>query len=498
MIEKSDLPEGWCISRISDIAVKGEQRTPGSSELFIYVDIGSINRDLKSIESPQHLLGENAPSRARKVIKAGDVLVSLTRPNLNAVALVPELFDNQIASTGFEVIKPFIVENRYVFALTRSKHFIDAISGAVQGALYPAAKSSDVQGFEFPLPPLAEQKVIADKLDFMLTKVEITKARLEHIPEILKRFRQSVLTNAVTGKLTEQWRSKYGKGHGRDVIQNDTIEKLNLLNLIPSLAKKKSSLECAIDSEYIFDLPDSWDFSTWGKVSEWITYGFTRPMPKSDSGVKLLTAKDIQYFQVNIDEAGLTTPIAFGSLSDKDRPTKGDLLITKDGSIGRAALVRTDESFCINQSVAVCWLRSTTMNKDFLEYLANSEFTQKFVKDKAQGMAIQHLSIIDYAKCPLPVPPLDEQVEIVRRIEQLFALADNIEQKANAALARVNNLTQSILAKAFRGELTADWRAANPDLISGDNSAEALLTKIKTERAKLSQTKKGRGKSFEN
>src|SRR5690606_17671829 len=104
-------------------------------------------------------------------------------------------------------------------------------------------------------------------------------------------------------------------------------------------------------------------------------------------------------------------------------------------------------------------------------------------RDKAQGMAIQHLSIIDFAKCPLPVPPAKEQTEIVRRVDQLFAHADRIEQQVNNALARVNNLTQSILAKAFRGELTEQWRRDNPELISGENSAEALLERIKAERA---------------
>jgi type I restriction enzyme S subunit len=97
--------------------------------------------------------------------------------------------------------------------------------------------------------------------------------------------------------------------------------------------------------------------------------------------------------------------------------------------------------------------------------------------------------VIDYAKCPLPVPPKEEQTEIVRRVEELFAFADTIEQKAAAALERVNNLTQSILAKAFRGELTADWRAANSELISGDNSAEALLAKIQAEREKKAAKK---------
>lgn len=78
----------------------------------------------------------------------------------------------------------------------------------------------------------------------------------------------------------------------------------------------------------------------------------------------------------------------------------------------------------------------------------------------------------------------------VRRVEELFALADKVEAQVNAAQARVNNLTQSILAKAFRGELTADWRAANPELITSENSASALLKYIKAERETLAVKKK--------
>ena len=96
---------------------------------------------------------------------------------------------------------------------------------------------------------------------------------------------------------------------------------------------------------------------------------------------------------------------------------------------------------------------------------------------------------------PIPVPTIEEQTEIVRRVDQLFAHADRIEQQVNNALARVNNLTQSILAKAFRGEITEQWRKDNPELISGENSAEALLERIKTERAAVRPVKKTRKKA---
>ena len=116
------------------------------------------------------------------------------------------------------------------------------------------------------------------------------------------------------------------------------------------------------------------------------------------------------------------------------------------------------------------------MNKDYLEYLANSEFTQKFVKDKAQGMAIQHLSIIDYAKCPLPVPPKEEQNEIVRRVESLFAQADAIEARYEKLKQKVETLPQAILAKAFRGELVPQ--------LPEDGDAGDLLAEIKKLRKK--------------
>ncbi|WP_250693450.1 restriction endonuclease subunit S, partial [Escherichia coli] len=97
----------------------------------------------------------------------------------------------------------------------------------------------------------------------------------------------------------------------------------------------------------------------------------------------------------------------------------------------------------------------------------------KHASDVATGTAQKTVSLSSLRNFEISVPPLKEQHEIVRRVEQLFAYADAIEKQVNNALARVNNLTQSILAKAFRGELTAQWRAENPELISGENSAAA-------------------------
>lgn len=329
-----------------------------------------------------------------------------------------------------------------------------------------------LQAANLPIAPSEEQRRIADKLDTVLTRVDAVNDRLARVAPLLKRFRQSVLAAATSGRLTADWRrTGEDEDDGQSVIDADAKAKAQLLANTPSLAKKKSTTHCQINTDYIFDLPENWRFSTWGHISEWITYGFTRPMPSTSSGTRLLTAKDIHPFDIRIEGSGWTAQTAFSDLSDKDRPAAGDLLITKDGTIGRAALVRTQQPFCINQSVSVCWLRSTTMNKDFLEIVANADFTQRFVADMAKGMAIQHLSIVDFACCPVPVPSLSEQKEIVRRVELLLACADRLETRLQAARTAAQRLTPALLAKAFRGELVPQ----DPN----DEPATELLHRLK-------------------
>ena len=201
----SDFPASWATAPIGDVTIDCRQRVPDFDEQFQYIDIGSIDRKKKTVTSPQQLFGRDAPSRARKLIQGDDVLVSMTRPNLNAVALVPQSLNGEIASTGFDVLRATGVDPRWIFYLVRSAAFIDRMSDLVQGALYPAVRSKDVRGFEAPIAPRNEQTRIADRLDAVLARVDACRDRLDRIPAVLIRFRQSVLAAATSGKLTEDW-----------------------------------------------------------------------------------------------------------------------------------------------------------------------------------------------------------------------------------------------------------------------------------------------------
>ncbi|WP_371232426.1 restriction endonuclease subunit S [Pseudomonas sp. QE6] len=486
----SELPAGWALARLEDLAELNPKQSFDDELAAGFVPMSHAPTNFRDkLRFDERPWGEI--KKAYTNFKDGDVIFAKVTPCFeNGKAAFVEGMPNGIGagSSEFFVLRPSCdgVSAKYLLALVKSHDFLSEGAENMTGAVgLRRVPKQFVESYLVPVPPAAEQTRIAQKLDELLAQVDTLKARIDAIPALLKRFRQSVLAAAVSGRLTEKWREVNSASEtGLDVIKRDQLAKQALLEEQPELKKKKSSIQSEIDEDYLFAIPEGWAFTTWGKISEWITYGFTRPMPKSESGKKLLTAKDVQRFALELVECGLTTTDAFESLSDKDRPQNGDLLITKDGSIGRAALVRTEEDFCINQSVAVCWLRSTAMNKSYLELLSNSDFTQRFVLDKAQGMAIQHLSIIDFAKCPVPVPPKSEQDEIVRSVEQLFAFADQLEAKVATAQARIDRLTQSILAKAFRGELVPQ----DPN----DEPASLLLERIQAQRAAAPKAKRGR------
>jgi len=159
----------WPRVPIGELCLPSESKDPRDEpdQPFLYVDIASIDRQLKTISTFSEILGAEAPSRARKRIQADDILVSTVRPNLNAVAVVPHELDGQIASTGFCVLRPQprVLHPKFLFYFAITPDFVDALSSRVRGAHYPAVSDGDVKRLTIPLPPLSEQRRIVEILD---------------------------------------------------------------------------------------------------------------------------------------------------------------------------------------------------------------------------------------------------------------------------------------------------------------------------------------------
>ncbi|WP_138437389.1 restriction endonuclease subunit S [Marinobacter shengliensis] len=316
----------------------------------------------------------------------------------------------------------------------------------------PGLNREDAYAQEITLPPLAEQKVIADKLDTLLAQVENTKARLERIPKILKRFRQSVLAAAVSGRLTEEWRN----GDNRD----RSFKKLG---------------EAGVDVK---------------------TGPFGSALHKSDyviGGIPVINPMHISEGTITPSDSMTISQQKYMSL-EAWHLRKGDVVVGRRGEMGRASVVTSEEPQLCGTGSMILRVGNDAL-PEYLEIILRSPTAVSYFNSASVGSTMVNLNQKVIKNLEVYFPSLNEQTEIVRRVDQLFAHADRIEQQVNNALARVNNLAQSILAKAFRGELTEQWRKDNPELISGENSAEALLERIKAERAAVKPAKRIRRKT---
>jgi type I restriction enzyme S subunit len=158
-------------------------------------------------------------------------------------------------------------------------------------------------------------------------------------------------------------------------------------------------------------VPENWAVEELRAFCSLITYGFTNPMPDADKGPWKLTAKDVVDGRINYDTARRTTQDAFDRLTDKSRPRLGDVLLTKDGSIGRVAVVDR-EGICINQSVALIRPNEKII-PDFLKYLLLSPHYQKVMEGDSDGSTIKHIYITRVDKMQVAVPPVEEQMKFL-------------------------------------------------------------------------------------
>lgn len=212
-----------------------------------------------------------------------------------------------------------------------------------------------------------------------------------------------------------------------------------------------------------------------------------------DSGVGVVRLENIKHLSFDRTKRTFISEEKYQALA-KNKLEKGDVLFSSfvDEEI-RACLFPFDGHRFINKADCFCLrIDHEKALPQFVLYMLTSQFAYAQIKDNVQGVTRPRVNLKILKSLEFPVPPIQEQAEIVRQVEQLFAHTDRIEQQASNALDRVNNLTQSILAKAFRGELTEQWRKDNPELISGENSAEALLEHIKAEKAASKPAKKAR------
>ncbi|GEA51433.1 hypothetical protein VIN01S_22370 [Vibrio inusitatus NBRC 102082] len=404
----SELPKGWGIVSIFELCTPKQWKTIPTKSLL---DEGYVVYGANGVIGKYNEFTHEHPTLMITCRGATCGNIHLSQPfsyiNGNAMAL-----DN---------LSPF-VKVMYLKYYLLGFNFESIISGSAQ----PQITQKGMQGLTVSLPSLAEQKRIVEKLDEVLAQVDTIKARLDGIPNLLKRFRQSVLASAVSGKLTEEWCSTNRSFEWQDLTIGD----------ISTVATGKTPKRT--NSEY-------WN----SEDVPWLTSSATGNLYcfEAEQFVSHFGAEDCKLKRFPV---GTLLLAMYGE--GKTRGQVTELMF---------------EATC-NQACAAIVVDEDKAHKSYvkLRLLENYEETRK----AAAGGNQPNLNLNKVRKIGIKLPTMEEQKEIVRLVDQYFAFADTVEAQVKKAQTKVDNLTQSILVKAFRGELVEQ----DPN----DDPADKLLERI--------------------
>ena len=417
------LPSGWAPSTLGHVCDSGQYGWTtsatghGQVRFLRTTDITKRTIDWTSvpfcIDVPKDL--------SRYLLAANDIVVS----RAGSVGFSKLLSDvpspTVFASYLIRFKTTFAVDPRYVAAYLRSPMYWRDIGKAAAGIALANINATKLAALPMPLPPLREQQRIADKLDTVLDRVDACRERLARVAPLLKRFRQSVLAAATSGQLTEDWRG----------------------NAAYTWAQMRAEDACA-------------------KVQSGGTpkAGFTET-----SGVPFLKVYNIVNQRIDFEyRPQFVHPAVHAGELGKSRALPGDVLMNIVGPpLGKVAVL-TDASpeWNINQAITL-FRPSARITTGWLYLLLCEGAAVRSVLGRTKGSVGQvNISLSQCRAFEFPVPPIDEQNEIVRRVETLFAFSDRLEARLAQAQTAVDRLTPSLLAKAFRGELVPQDPADEP------------------------------------
>lgn len=394
----------WPERPLRELVERTETRDPrrAPEAEFRYLDIASVDNQAGVIGEARTLRGAEAPLRARKVIRAGDVIVATTRPYLNQVALVPGELDNEICSTGFCVLRSNgAVDSRFLYRFTRSKRFIDQIVPRMRGSTYPAVSDGDVLDAVMPVPPLDEQRRIAAKLDAILDKVAstamdraATRSTLDFVVERVfeKLLPTSDRTVAFGSFLTERL------ANGKSFVGGEGPPGIPLLKL---------------------------GAVTWGTFDE----------------------SQIKYARVEVPE------------ESRLWVRSGDFLVTRSNTanlVGRAAIYRGEIGRVLYPDLMIrARLDEARCDPRFLVRLFNGVRGRAYFVGMAHGTSpsMKKISQADVERFPVPDLPLGVQKAIADRCYEVQSRVSNVTDLVGDADRLTGAAKAAALDRAFQGEL---------------------------------------------
>jgi type I restriction enzyme S subunit len=482
------LPKNWVETEIGIVGDVVTGNTPSKKHSEYYegeipwVKPGDIRTGVELFDSVERLTTEGAKNA--RMLPKGAVMVTCIG-NLGNIAIAgKEMATNQQINSV--VFSKYVDDKFGYYACNLLKPWLIKNSTSTTISL---VNKSVFQKAPFPLPPLAEQQRIVAKLDILFTHLESLKTRLDHIPQLLKNFRQAVLTQAVTGKLTEEWRV----GKELDAEYFKEIELIHSEKEKPVKVRGKKGFN---EELRLYEIPKQWSWIPNFKLTvdggNAICAGPFGTIFKAkdfrDEGVPIIFLRHVKKEGFNQNKPKYMEPSVWKAHHQEYSIYGGELLITKLGDPPGEATIfpKNFGTAMVTPDVMKANYNDDVFLTKYASYFFNSKVCKDLVAEISFGMTRLRIDLTMFKSFPIAVPPKQEQTEIVKRVEALFAKADAIESQYQSLKTKIDRLPQAILQKAFKGELV--------EQLDTDGSAEELLEEIQRLKASLKPVKKTRTK----
>ena len=413
------MPTHWEVRRLKYLATVNEEtlaETTDPNLEIAYVDIGNVD-SVEGITGREDLVFEDAPSRARRIVRQGDVIISTVRTYLRAIARIEAVDTNVIVSTGFAVMRPRHLDDGFMAYALRAPYFVERVVANSVGVSYPAINASDLACLDIAFPTLAEQRAIAAFLDRETAKIDVLVAKKERLIELLQEKRTALIRRAVT------------KG------------------LDSSITMKDSGLE------WMGEIPAHWEVApvyaryevALGKMLD----------AKRISGSSLgpyVRNVDVQWDTVNT--ANLPQMDFLPQERDRYRLQPGDLLICEGGEVGRTAIWRGELEECFYQK-AIHRVRPTSRRDlpRFFYFLMCSLAGGGVFLAGSNPNTISHLTAVQLKHYRVAFPPLSEQQAISGYLDSETAKIDALVAKVGEAIERLQELRAALISAAVTGRI---------------------------------------------
>jgi len=481
MEEPYELPEGWVWTTLGNIADVVTGNTPPKKDQENYGNYIPFVKPPELNDSVITKAADNLSEKGAKlarILPPDSILVScigiLGKTGINKV---PIAFNQQINAAIFSKnVHP--KHGFYYFQTSEAKELLNKKSSSTT---IPIVNKSRFKTLQFPLPPLNEQHRIVTKLEALLSQVNVSKEHLAKVPTLIKQFRQSVLAAAYSGELTKDWRKEHPDLEpARELLEYIFRRRLDEADM-PAKKQKIQDIYSYREEQDSVLLPPGWEYITLDKLCKSFQYGTSKKsMPEGK--ISVLRMGNLQNGEIDWNDLVYTSN---EEEIEKYSLEPGTVLFNRTNSpelVGKTAIYR-GECPAIFAGYLIMINNYQELDSEYLNYSLNTaQAKEHCLRVKTDGVSQSNINAQKLGKFEIPFCSLEEQQEIVRCVDTLFKVVKSIEDCYNKANAQVDNLTQSLLAKAFRGELVPQ----DPN----DEPASVLLERIEKERAEREKEKK--------